>query len=127
MDLTAAPVDFHLNDKIYKAHPFRDIDHEEMNKWVRREYLKRVRESTEDPEMLKIALSESTVLSWLASPGRDLALTSHGMAKILGLMCRTDIDEKEVRSEEALRSIFDTFQMLHPVSGAKSEGTASGN
>lgn len=113
MDPTAAPVDLVLKTQTYSAHPLRDIDHEAMNKWVRREYLKRIREATDDPIILKMAAQDAVSMAWMISPGREVATTIEGMVKLASLMCRTNIPKSEVLDDVALGNIQDVFRELH--------------
>lgn len=115
MDPTAAPVDLVLKTQTYSAHPLRDIDHEAMNKWVRREYLKRIREATDDPIILKMAAQDAVSMAWMVSPGREVATTIEGMVKLASLMCRTNVPKSEVLDDTALGNIQDVFRELHYV------------
>lgn len=123
MDPTAAPVDLTINGVNYKAYPLRDRDHEEYNKWVRREYLKRIRESTDDQTILKIAARDASTMVWMQLPGREVAImTIAGMAKLASLLCRATISEDDMMSREALDVVMEAFRFLHdtPESDKKS-------
>lgn len=113
MDPTAAPVDLVLKTKTFTAHPLRDVDHEEFNKWIRREYLKRIRESTDDPSILRLAARDAATMVWMMFPGREVATTIEGMQKLASLMCRVKIPKEEVLDDVALGNVMDVFRFLH--------------
>lgn len=123
MDPTAAPVDLVISGKTYKAYPLRDRDHEEYNKWVRREYIARCKDIFgEDSETMKIAIMEATRMVWIAGPGRQMAMTVAGIAKMACLMTRTTaFTEAELANDDNIHNTIDVFSFLHNVKKADVE------
>jgi len=131
VDPTAAPIDLELEGHTYKAYPFRDRDHAELTNWVRREYLARVSEATDDPRILDRATLFAACLYWTSSDGRELTTTLEGMHKMACILCRELIPKEIVRSSENVRKIIDAFLYLHRVerkdATAQKEEGSSGN
>jgi hypothetical protein len=131
MDPTAAPVDLVIGTVTYKAHPLRDKDHEEYNKWVRREYLRRVKEATDDPEMLKIALRDTVTMNWMLPPGRSISMSVAGVAKLASLMCRCQITEDMISNDDAIDTVMSAFRFVHELDTKEptepTEGNSEGN
>jgi len=117
MDPTAAPVDLIIRGKTYKAYPFRDKDHEEYNKWVRREYIRRIKDIIgDDNEMLRQAMLQAVKMVWITGPGKEVAMTVAGIAKMANLLCRTtSFTEQDLASNDALRETVDAFTFLHGI------------
>lgn len=129
-NVQGAPELLRLKDKEFRAFPLRDVDHEEFNRWTRREYLDRVKESTDDPALLRVALTETITMTWVSA--RFVSITVSGLHKLASLMCRDQkVDIELIRgNREAPKEIWEVFERLHRsvLDKSKSEGEGdSGN
>lgn len=111
-DPSAAPVPLRL-DKEYQAFPLRDIDHETLNKWCRREYLDRVKQSTDDPQLLTVAMNETLDMTWLGK-GRIVMRTARGWHKLAEVMARTSIPYEAVANSQGIAEVVEAFMSLYP-------------
>ena len=115
MDPTAAPVDLTINDVTYQAHPFRDIDHETLNKWIRREYMIRVKEMLgDDEDIIQQAISRVIALEWMSKDGLQMIATEKGLNKFTSILCRGQSIPTFERSNEVLEMVMEAFTELHP-------------
>ena len=126
MDPTAAPVDLKIGNQTYLAYPLRDIDHETMNKWVRREYMDRVKDSIEgDEDLQRIALSRVLTMNWMANDGLRITNTVKGLHKLACLLCRKpDIPYEGFDVDTNLSAVFDAYMELHPSSTEETGGSS---
>lgn len=129
MDPTAAPVDMPIRGKTYQAYPFRDIEHVALDKWVRREYLKRIDECYDsDPKHMKVAHNTVVTMSWLSEVGIELVYTFRGTHKMAELLCRgKGPTEDELKDADALASVHDTFAFLHGMKESENSDKGSEN
>ena len=123
VDPSAAPTPLRL-DKEYNAFPLRDIDHEAMNNWCKREYLDRVKLGTDDPELLAIAINETIGMTWLGK-GRIVANTVAGIHKLACLLVRGEVPYKVVATPQGIEEVTNVFLELHggPEMADTDEGT----
>lgn len=127
MDPTAAPTELKLNGTTYTAYPLRDLDHETMNKWVRREYKERIEDSIRDDEqMQRAALNEIANMYWAHGSGLQISMTPKGVHKLATLLCRNDTIPREACiSTDSLEAVMDVFRELHPIEVTKTDSKGS--
>jgi hypothetical protein len=91
----AAPKPVTLSGVEYRFAPLNLADIEELDNWIRKEYMKRVQSCIPDgtspkdrEEALGIGLKTAVNLTWLSGQGAQLIASVRGMAKIaqLGLI-----------------------------------------
>lgn len=109
-----APVPMRIAGKEYTAFPLRDIDHEEMTNWCRREYLDRVKAVTTDKQDRQLALDSIVEMHWLFTPlARKMAFSARGINKLASLLARKPIPYSDTATPEGITEISDVFAMLH--------------
>lgn len=116
-NIQGAPEEVEINGKKLRVFPFRDVDHEEYSRWVRKKYLENVRESTDDPAYLREALSSVQKMHWGTQV--KVLFTPEGLLKFVQLLTRDPrvpvVVEDFKADDEAGNTLWAAFSLMHPM------------
>jgi hypothetical protein len=129
--LVAAPFPINLGGVEWKMSPLTDLDHEELNQWVRSQHVRTAIEAAKglDREtfdrVVGVALNQAHTLEWTNEDGRAVAGTLNGMAQLIYQSvkkCHPKATPKEVLDSflsgdknENLLLAMQTFRQLNSV------------
>jgi len=82
----AIPIEF-SDGTSYLVSPLSDKDIEELNEWVRSEYISMVRRSGASPEEMGVAFNEAAGIQWMSGVGSKMMASVNGMARLVYQGC----------------------------------------
>lgn len=135
--LTQTPVHFSLFDDEsqefkFTMRPLTDEDINELDEWLRSEYIKTVRRSLRDTDdqtymrEIQLAHDAASSLTWMSGTGARKMATIEGMARLLwqGAKESTELTEKQV--QQLMLSSRNILELNHQFETANGAGKPKG-
>lgn len=106
----AAPRPVTLDGREYRFSPLTLVDIEELDNWVRKEYMTRVLKAIPDcataedkAQAMRIAQDKAVNLSWLSGQGAVFIASHRGMLKVAQLaLCKNHADLTDERLQQII-------------------------